>query len=470
MPGVISYGVHIPRWRMGVDCINQAWGRAGGSGEKSVANYDEDCITMGVASGSSCMQHSVKPASEISGLYFATTSPPYREKSSASVIAAALDLTAEIRTADYSASLKASVDGLLSAIDAVSARRAENIMLIASDCRVAEPGSPLETSVGDASASLLIGKEGVVAEVTETYSFCNEIMDVWRREEDRYLIQDDVRFAQIYGFQKSVTEAVNGILRETSLTPADFAKIAITPVDSRSHIGVASKLGFEKSQIVSPLNIGLCGTAQPLLLLALALEKSKPKDKILLISYGDGAHAIIFEVTENINKVKTNSKICEELNTRRQMTNYTKYLAFNNMLKGQEPLTQPFSSTSLAYREKNCNVRFYAKKCQACGKSTFLRDIHVCPNCYAQDKYAPVKLSKNGTLFTYNKEFYYPSPDPPTIMAVVDFPEGVRITTQMTDTDPDQVKANMPVEMCFRKFHDGNMFHNYFWKCRPKPH
>ena len=98
----------------------------------------------------------------------------------------------------------------------------------------------------------------------------------------------------------------------------------------------------------------------------------------------------------------------------------------------------------------------------------FLRDIHVCPNCYAQDSFEWKKLSKEAKLFTFNHEYYYPSPDVPTTMAIVDFPEGARITTQMTDVDPEDVIAGMTVEMCFRKFHEGNFFHNYFWKCRPR--
>ncbi|MCG8334029.1 MAG: OB-fold domain-containing protein [Proteobacteria bacterium] len=122
----------------------------------------------------------------------------------------------------------------------------------------------------------------------------------------------------------------------------------------------------------------------------------------------------------------------------------------------------------MLYRDQESNIRLYARKCQECGKVIFLRDIHVCPDCYSRDMYSSLKLSKDAVLFTFNQEYYYPSPDSPTTMAIVDFQEGARITTQMTDTDPSEVTVDMPVEMCFRKYHEGNFFHNYFWKCRSK--
>ncbi len=38
---------------------------------------------------------------------------------------------------------------------------------------------------------------------------------------------------------------------------------------------------------------------------------------------------------------------------------------------------------------------------------------------------------------------------------------------QVTDCDPARVKIGMPVELTFRRFHQGEGFYNYFWKLRP---
>jgi 3-hydroxy-3-methylglutaryl CoA synthase len=59
----------------------------------------------------------------------------------------------------------------------------------------------------------------------------------------------------------------------------------------RAPIGVAKGLGFDpKTQLQDGLwsVVGDCGAAQPLVLLAAALERAKPGDLILLAGYGDG--------------------------------------------------------------------------------------------------------------------------------------------------------------------------------------
>jgi len=470
MAGIISYGVHVPRWRISAKCINQAWSIQGGKGETSVANFDEDSLTMGVSSALACLKKVDYDEKNIGGLFFATTTPPYQEKSSAATIATALDLDSDIRMADYGTSLKASTNALLGAVDSINSKAANSILVTGSDCRLAEPGSSLETNFGDASASILLGNNNLIAEITETYSAFDDIFDLWRRDDDVYVRQDDVRFAQKYGYEKSVTKAIKGIMDKTGLSTGDFDKLILTPVDRRTHIKTASKIGFDvKDQLQDTRidKIGVCGNPDPFLLLSGALEEAKPGDKILLVSYGDGSDAIFLKVTEGINKVKNKGGVAREIATTRELSNYNKYISFKNLIKGQGPLTKPFSSTTMAYREKDSNVRLYARECMQCKKVVFLRDIHVCPQCNAQDEYKLIKLTKEAVLFTYNQEYYYPSPDLPTTIAIVDFPEGARITTQMTDVNPENVTINMPVEMCFRKFHDGNFFHNYFWKCRP---
>jgi hydroxymethylglutaryl-CoA synthase len=455
---------------MSASCIHGAWGRPGGKGERAVANFDEDSITMGVSAGMDCLRGAPCGEEDIEGLYFSTTTPPYREKSSAATIATALDLRGDLRTMDCGASLRSSVSALLSAADAVETGRSGPSLVVGADCRLAEPGSPLEPVLGDGAASVLVGREGVRAEILDAYSVSDDIMDLWRRDEDPFIIQDDVRFAQIYGFQHSATKAAEGLMSRMSLQPKDFAKVLITPVDARSHGKVAAKLGFDvKAQLIAPpAGIGLCGTALPLLLLASALDELEPGQLFLLIAYGDGADAVALRAVDGVRGGEGRTHLQSQLDARRELDNYTKFLSFHHLIRGQGPLTAPFSSSTLVYREKETNLKLYARECEECGKIQFLRDVHVCPGCYAQDRFRTVKLSKEAVLFSYNQEYYYPSPDPPTTMAIIDFPEGARMTTQMTDVDPKDVRVEMPVEMCFRKFHDGNYFHNYFWKCRPK--
>src|SRR4030042_3166055 len=99
MVAIASYGAYIPISPLGRQEMSQAWGIPGVPGERSVANADEDAITMGVAAGLECMA-GIDPAT-VDGVYFASTTPPYTEKQCASVIAGVLDLRQDIATADF---------------------------------------------------------------------------------------------------------------------------------------------------------------------------------------------------------------------------------------------------------------------------------------------------------------------------------------------------------------------------------
>ena len=51
--------------------------------------------------------------------------------------------------------------------------------------------------------------------------------------------------------------------------------------------------------------------------------------------------------------------------------------------------------------------------------------------------------------------------------AGADLEGGGRFYTQLTDGDPDALTFDLPVELTFRRFHEGGGLVNYFWKFRP---
>ena len=71
-------------------------------------------------------------------------------------------------------------------------------------------------------------------------------------------------------------------------------------------------------------------------------------------------------------------------------------------------------------------------------------------------------------MFTFTNDYMYEiarSADRRT--RVVELDGGGRIYLQLTDCEAERVAVDMPVELTFRKPHDGCGFHNYFWKARP---
>ena len=467
--GIISYGVHIPRYRISLSTITNAWGGPARKGEKAVANYDEDSLTMGVSSALDCFERGGNPTG-VDTLLFASTTSPFGEKLASPVIATVADLSNHVRTGDCLGSLRSGTIALLNAFDAVKSGSAHNALIVASDCRLSQPGSDLEVLMGDGSAALLIGTGPIIAEIVDFFSISDEFTHFWRRSQDKYVNIDDVRFVQQYGYMRLMSESINGIMSKNGHKPSDFSKVVLTAVDSRSYIDLARRLGFDyKTQLQDPLLtvVGNTGAAQPFLLLVAALESSKPGDKILFVSYGDGSDAFVLEVKDEIERIKDRQSMKRSLQSKRNIQDYNRLLSFRYLISGQAPLTTPFSSLAMLHRERDQNRRFYGRRCKKCQTIQFLQ-VRVCPQCHSKDEFEMVKLAKEGELFTYCLEHYYPTPDPPTIMAMMDVPPGARVTLQMTDTDPDSVKIGMGVELTFRKYHEALGIPHYFWKCRAK--
>src|SRR5512141_524064 len=98
MIGITSYGAYVPLHRLGPE--TRGWGFPF---EKAVGYYDEDSLTMAVAATLDCLGGGDRAV--VDGLYFASTTAPYREKLTAATAAIACDLRNEILTLDFANSL-----------------------------------------------------------------------------------------------------------------------------------------------------------------------------------------------------------------------------------------------------------------------------------------------------------------------------------------------------------------------------
>lgn len=166
MVGIVSYGGYVPRYRLDRKKIFKAMGWmdpstvANARGEKAVANFDEDCITMAVAAGLASLKGVDR--SKVEGVYFASTTMPYKERLNAGIVTAALGLNEKIRSADFSGGLKAGTTALLSALEGATAGSLKRTVVCASDCRLGRPASSAEMIFGDAAAAFLVGSEKMV--------------------------------------------------------------------------------------------------------------------------------------------------------------------------------------------------------------------------------------------------------------------------------------------------------------------
>jgi 3-hydroxy-3-methylglutaryl CoA synthase/uncharacterized OB-fold protein len=468
MAGIVAIGVHIPVFRLSREEITRAWGGRGGSGEKAVAGYDEDAVTMAVDASIECIKQT---ACTVDGLFFATTSAPYREKLAATVMATALDLPRECRTADYTDSLRAPAIAMGAAVDAVKSGSTRNIIIAASDRRNGAAHSKFEQELGDGAAAVMIGNEDVIASIDGSYSIYNEMFDVWRMQGDAFPRSGEERFIISEGYQKTMREAISGLMKKCRLAPIDFSRVVFSAPDIRSHTALAKSLGFDvKDQLQDNLYtaIGNTGAADPFIMLARTLETAKPGEKILLAVYGEGVDAFLLTVTENINRVKREAVI-EDLVARKTSLTYEKYAAWRGLISPESAKLGGEVNPSLAvlWRDRKAILALYGVKCMKCGTPQY-PPTRICAVCQAKDSFEDYRFAdKRGQVFTYAIDYLAVTENPPGINAFVDFDGGGRILCEITDCDPNIVRVGLTVEMTFRRFSSGGGIINYSWKARP---
>jgi hydroxymethylglutaryl-CoA synthase len=468
MIGITSSGAYIPPTRLPLALLGGRPPREGGP-EKAVAWNDEDSVTMAVAAGLNCLRGFDRAT--VDSLLFASTSYAFREKQAAALIARALDLRRDVQTADYGGSLRAGTTALRSAVDAVTAGSARNVLVIASDCRTAAPGSALEANFGDGAAAFLVGETEPIAVLDGFHSITEEILDVWRGEGDPFVHSWEDRFVVQESYLPSVIEAFDGVFEKTGTAPSDFARCLFGAPDPRSHASVARGLHLAPEQVQDPLfgRLGNAGVAFAPLLLAAALESAAPGDRLALANAGDGAEALAFTVTEHHEKLPPRRGVSWHLARRRSVASYDHYLKARNLNASEwQTPAGPGLSATIHFRERDDDISLRGQQCHGCGAIQFPAQ-RVCETCFRKDDFESVRLSdRSGRVVTYTFDFFFPTPDPPTIVTVTDV-DGARIHIQLVNCTPEETRIGLPVEFVFRRIHSSGGRPNYYWKASPLP-
>lgn len=469
MIGIQSYGIYIPYHRVIRSDIGKAWGGFQLPGEKAVANFDEDTTTMGVEACRDCLRGFDK--GDITSLFLASTTFPYAEKQTSSLVAAALDLDQTALTIDISNSLRSGSNAVRLAMNAVDKGHSKRSLVCASDSRLGLPNGPRELEFGDGAAALLIGEGDVMATIDGFYTVNNEIFDVYRPAEDRFVRSWEDRFVREKGYSRVVLETVKAALKAFNWTPEQFARAVFYAPNPGYLKGVVKKLGFDpKAQVTDLLwgAVGNLGSAHALALLACALEEAKAGDKILWVSYGDGCDVLAMTVTDHIKNAQEKQSVKRNLASK-ALTTYQKYLRWRDIVPMEPPMRprlEPASAVALN-RDRKCGLALYGSRCNECGTIQYPVQ-RICMECRAKDNFEYYSFSdKQGKIATFSHDNLAVSPDPPTTVAAVDFEDGGRIMMDITDRDPAEIKVGMPLEMTFRKFRRTAGVQVYWWKSRP---
>jgi uncharacterized OB-fold protein len=329
-----------------------------------------------------------------------------------------------------------------------------------------EPDSMTEQNHGDAGAALLLGRDAGRAEVVATHSIADDFLGTWRTQEQDFPRSFLGAFESKHGYARVLGEVAKGLLARTKVTPQSLATVILPTPTPRAPLGIAKALGLDpKKQLQDAfwMTVGDSGAAQPLLMLAAALERAKADDLILMLSYGDGADAVLLRATGA--GAVSSTTVAQQIEVKRLLPSYGRYARFRKLVR-KESATADVSTPVALFRDRKEVLPLYGGKCRACGVIQFPKD-RGCVECGHVGALDDAKLGRRGRLFTFTNDYMHESPDPPTSHGVVDLDGGGRLYVQLTDCEPERVAIDMPLELTFRKMHDGGGFHNYFWKARP---
>lgn len=433
---------------------------------------------MATEAGLDCLQK--MDPKEIDGVFFASTTSPFKEKNVSSIIASALDMRKDIATTDFTSSTKAGTEALKAAVDAIKAGSAKKILVAAGECTVASPSSDLEQIYGDAAAAVLVGEDGGIGRISDFYSITEPIPGIWKRSVDTLPHRFEAKLDMRYGFIKNTVETIQALLKRHDLTIKDISKLAFNAPDPRGYLDVVNTIGADFSQLPDPFmfaaSVGMSGAAHPLLTLVASLEAAEPGERILCAGYGDGCDAFYVETTDKVKEMRgTRKSTSVYLNSKRMLPTYEKYLDFKKLREKAQP-EYPRASVVSYWRGEKSILRFYGMKCKKCGVISYPIS-KCCVECGEKDSYDEVKLARRGKIFTFTFDYLagaggaygdYAALNP-AIRGVVDLEDGCRVFLELTDCEPnvEEVKIDMPVELTFRLITEKSNYRFYGWRGRP---
>ena len=468
MRGILSAAGYVPYRRLARPDIKDFMGSGGGKGTRAVASHDEDTTTLGVEAARLALRSA--PGHSPETLWFATAVPAYLDKTNATAIAAALRLPGDVGAYDFGGALRSGMGCLIAAL-----RGGGTNLVVAGDLRDGLPTSADESAGGDSGAAVLVGEgPDVVAELVATASATDEFTDRWRTPGDRTSRLWEERFGE-NRYLALGQDVLSRVLKSAELEASDVGCLVVTGMHGRAVSALLKKLGLGESVVADDLatSVGQSGTAHPLLVLAGALESlgasgAPAGTTVVALHLADGADAVVLRTTTALAGWRPARPVAAQVANGAPLP-YSKFLAWRGQLQPEPPRRpEPARvSSTAAYRSEQWKFGFVGSKDRSSG-AVHLPPSRISMEGGAVDDMEPVAMADaTGTVVTSTIDRLAYSPSPPIVFAVVDFDGGGRYPVELTDTDPDEIRAGSRVEMTFRRLFSADGIHDYFWKARP---
>ncbi|MDE0511877.1 MAG: OB-fold domain-containing protein [Gammaproteobacteria bacterium] len=480
MVGIVSFGGYVPKLRLQRSAIAEAhtWSNPAaasrGKGERSMCNWDEDAVTMGVEAVRDCINSG---NGQPDSLFFASTSLPFADRQNAGIISTALSLGEDLRVLDVTASQRAGTSALLQAFASVASGQSVSTVVVGSDHRRTRASGTQEMTSGDGAAAVEIGNDNPVVEFLGSHSRTVDFVDHFKGEGEEFDYNWEERWIRDEGYKKIVPPTIASALEKTGVSTDSVDHFIMPSTIGRATQGVARSSGIAAEAIRDNLHsvCGDTGVAHPLLMLLHLLETdAKSGDIILLVGFGQGADALVLRVTDALADFKVERGVVGSLENRREENNYQKFLAFNNLVtleKGMRAEKDPKTALTVLFRKRDMVLGLVGGKCNQCGTAQFPRqDICVNPECHARHSQEPYSFVEEPCeIQSWSADYLTYTVNPPSHYGMVTFDNGGRFMADITDVSPGEIEVGTRLKMVFRikEFDRNRGFVRYFWKGVP---
>ena len=475
-PGIVRVGAYVPRLRLQRAAMTgaTAWFAPAlaslARGERAMANWDEDALTMAVEAARDALVD--RDRASVGSLYLASTSLPFADRQNAGIVKEALALPDTLSVLDVTGSQRVATSALRAALEGDGAA---DRLCVAAERRLARPASAAEMINGDAAAALLIGRDEPAAAFIGGHSETFDFVDHYRASDRSHDYEWEARWVRDEGYGKLIPAAIARALARLKLEAdaVDHLLVAIpAPGVDRA---IAATAGIREAAVARSLHdrLGYAGAAQPFLLLAQALEQAEPGKLILLVGFGQGVDVLAFRTTAAVRTSRAGLGLSGWLARRSEETSYLKHLAFGGQVEleaGMRAELDLKTPASMLYRDRKTILALMGGRCRETGAVQFPKTaVSAAMNARmvdTQDDYPLADRRARVVTFTADRLAY--TPDPPACYGMIDFDGGGRMIADFTDLDPDAVAVGDAVRMMFRlKRADRTGFRHYFWKAVP---
>jgi len=470
--GLLATSRYVPRMRLERSEVyaQHRWMAPGlkslAKGQRAVANWDEDSVTMAVEALRGLPPAVVSGA--VGSLTLASNSLPFAERSNAGIVAAAAGLPSTAQVRDVGASARAALSEVIAALN-MPAATATTQLVVGADRRAPTPASSLEMIVGDGAAAVAVGPGAVLATRVGAHSVAFDFVDHFRESGSANDYAWEERWVREEGYLKLARQAIEACLHACGVQPYEVTHFVMPSTLPKVNEALARKLGLVPEAVADThaASVGDIGSGQVLAVLDTVLRHARPGALVLVAAFGSGCDVLLLRRTE----APCPGQVPD---AGKPETNYLKYLSFAGRIDlewGMRAEMDNKTALTAAWRDHARTARFEGGTCRQCGTVQF-PSLRVCvnPECNAQDSQEPTSLADaSARVMSHTSDFLAYTPHPPFQFGHIDFDNGARVLMEFTDTDREELHPGLPVRMVYRikELDQRRGFRRYFWKAVP---